>query len=36
MIFLDATVTAVGLKSGSTSTYDPKGWKVDLWDRRSE
>jgi type IV pilus assembly protein PilY1 len=29
-IFLDASVNAIGLKTGSTNTYDPRGWKVDL------
>ena len=29
-IFLDATITAIGLKTGETNTYDPRGWVVDL------
>ncbi len=29
-IFLDASVNAIGLKSGATNTYDPRGWMVDL------
>jgi len=29
-IFLDASVSAIGLKTGSTNTYDPRGWVVNL------
>jgi type IV pilus assembly protein PilY1 len=29
-IFLDSSVTAVGLQTGTTNAYDPRGWVVDL------
>ncbi len=29
-IFVDPTISAIGLKTGETNTYDPRGWVVDL------